>query len=186
MWVYALLLVIIVLAVVNTASAITQRQSSNMTDTSNPDNQQSSDQQAQISTITANPGTWPKGDSIWDFCQCVAHAEGADIPNENPDRLNNPGDISDGARDFGYELHSGSRVTTFPDKATGWQWLYSKLFNATSGRSSLYHPQMTIYQFSSVYQTANADSHSANIVWWANNKLDYNIKQQDTISVFAL
>lgn len=94
-------------------------------------------------SITNDRDTWPTGDKIWNIAQAIAIAEGADIAGSNPDRLNNPGDISDGAKTFGSEFHSGSNVTHFPDKATGWNWLYDKLKNISTNSSSVYSPDMT-------------------------------------------
>jgi hypothetical protein len=94
-------------------------------------------------TITNDPVTWPAGDGVWSIAQAIAIAEGANIAGSNPDRLNNPGDISDGFKTFGGEAHSGSNVTHFPDKETGWQWLYNKIQNIWDGNSSVYSPDMT-------------------------------------------
>jgi hypothetical protein len=88
--------------------------------------------------ITNNPQTWPSGDRIWLVCHAIAFAEGAHIANSNPDRLNNPGDISDGFSQFGGEQHSNSNITHFPDKNTGWQWLYDKISNIANGNSHEY------------------------------------------------
>jgi len=102
--------------------------------------------------ITNDAATWPTGDKIWDVCRAIAIAEGANVAGSNPDRLNNPGDISDGGLTFGFELHSGSSVTKFPDKLTGWKWLYSKFKNdLVDGTSSVYSPDMTWAQFAQKY-----------------------------------
>jgi hypothetical protein len=79
--------------------------------------------------------------------QAVAVAEGYGQPDSNPWRLNNPGDISDGAKEFNQEAHSGSMVTHFPDAETGWQWLYDKLQRAAQGKSAIFLPSMTWTQF---------------------------------------
>ncbi len=94
-------------------------------------------------TITFDESTWPSGDRVWNVCRAVARAEGANREGSNPDRLNNPGDISDGAATYGFEFHSGSSITKFPDKQTGWQWLYDKWSNIVDGKSKRYSPQMT-------------------------------------------
>lgn len=93
--------------------------------------------------ITNDPDTWPSGNKVWDICNAVATAEGANVAGSNPDRLNNPGDISDGALTYGSQFHSGSNITTFPDKETGWTWLYNKWQNIVSGNSTVYHPSDT-------------------------------------------
>lgn len=93
--------------------------------------------------ITENPATWPTGDKYWDIAHAIAFAEGANVKGDNPDRLNNPGDISDWANTYGYEQHSGSKVTHFPDKETGWNKLYQKLVNIGEGVSESYSPDMT-------------------------------------------
>ena len=102
-----------------------------------------------------DPSTWPSGDGIWDICQAVALAEGYNVPRSNPARLCNPGDISDGASTYGFELHSGSKVTRFPDHATGWQWLYNKFKNIAAGKSSTYSAD---WSWEKISQTYAADS----------------------------
>lgn len=114
-----------------------------------------------IAMITNDPNTWPSGDRIWSICQAIAIAEGANVAGSNPDRLNNPGDISDGSATYGSESHSGSNVTKFPDKDTGWQWLYRKINNILLGNSDVYSPTMTWIQF--------AQKYSANWQAWVNN-----------------
>lgn len=94
--------------------------------------------------ITSDESTWPSGDVVWNVARAIARAEGANVPGSNPDNLNNPGDISDGGATYGFEFHSGSAVTKFPDKQTGWQWLYDKLKNAfVYGNSHVYSQNMT-------------------------------------------
>jgi hypothetical protein len=103
------------------------------------------------SEITSDQSTWPSGSRIWDIARAIAIAEGANVAGSNPDRLNNPGDISDGASTYGSEAHSGSNVTTFPDKETGWSWLYNKLENIALGKSHVFSPSMTWTQFAQKY-----------------------------------
>ncbi len=103
-----------------------------------PDNQSGS-----AITITNDPSTWPARDRIWDICRAIARAEGADRAGTNPDRLNNPGDLSDDADRYGFEDHSGSRVTVFPDKMTGWAALYDKIARIVNGGSSVYPASWT-------------------------------------------
>lgn len=111
--------------------------------------------------ITSDRSTWPTGDRIWNIAQAIAIAEGANVPGSNPDRLNNPGDISDGAGTFGSQAHSGSNVTTFPDKETGWSWLYNKLENIARGKSHVFSPSMTWEEF--------AQKYAGNWQNWVNN-----------------
>lgn len=95
-------------------------------------------------SITADQSTWPSGDKIWTISQAIALAEGYDKGTGYAAfDLNNPGDISDGISQYGSEYHDGSNITKFPDAETGWQWLYNKLNNAASGKSSVYHPTDT-------------------------------------------
>lgn len=99
-----------------------------------------------MENITYDPSTWPgdeTSDPLWAIAHAIARAEGANVPGSNPDRLNNPGDLSDGAAEFGFEPHSGSNVTHFPTKTTGWQWLYNKLQRIQSGQSEVYFSSMT-------------------------------------------
>lgn len=102
-----------------------------------------------VDNITYDPSTWPgdeASDPLWAIAHAIARAEGANVPGSNPDRLNNPGDLSDGAAEFGFEPHSGSNVTHFPTKTTGWQWLYNKLSRIQAGQSAVYFPGMTWIQ----------------------------------------
>jgi hypothetical protein len=91
------------------------------------------------SEITADSSSWPGTDKVWEICCAIATAEGFNRgPGAVPYDLNNPGDLSDGASEFGSQPHSGSNVTTFPTAETGWQWLYNKVQNIVSGGSSVY------------------------------------------------
>jgi hypothetical protein len=112
-----------------------------------PDNTMTGDQNIDdsITQITTDPATWPSGDRIWDICRAIATAEGYDS-NQAAFRNNNPGDISDGASEFGSEYVDGSNVTTFPDAPTGWNWLYTKISNHITGKSATYSANLTIAQ----------------------------------------
>jgi hypothetical protein len=101
--------------------------------------------------ITNDPSTWPSGDRTWLVCHAIAFAEGADVAGSNPDRLNNPGDVSDGYLTYGGELHSGSAVTHFPNKGVGWQWLYDKITNIVAGKSVEYSANDTWNAFAQKY-----------------------------------
>lgn len=113
--------------------------------------------------VPTSPSTWPSGDRLWDVARAIAYAEGYNVVNSVPGRLNNPGDISDGASRYGSEAHSGSSVTTFPDATTGWQWLYTKLSNAVSGASSVYSPSMSWYDLGGKWAPPNADVWAENV-----------------------
>lgn len=119
------------------------------------------------STITTDPTTWPysDGDPIGAVCNAVARAEGYNVPGSNPFKLNNPGDISDGAEQFGSEAHSGSSVTHFPDPETGWQWLYNKWANIVGGVSTVYSPDMSWDQL--------AQKWAGNWTAWSTNVTNY-------------
>jgi DNA-binding CsgD family transcriptional regulator len=99
----------------------------------------------------ANRATWPTGDKLWTLAQAIAVAEGYGPPANNPTRLCNPGDISDGQHLYGSEAHSGSQVTHFPDQQTGWNWLHDKLQNIFNGSSRVFRPAMTFEQFAQTY-----------------------------------
>jgi hypothetical protein len=102
--------------------------------------------------IPTDEDTWPGGDVVWEVARAIARAEGYGVnAANNPTRLNNPGDISDGAKSYGSELHSGSKVTHFPDPATGWNWLYQKLDNIRTGKSSSYSNNLTWLQFAQTW-----------------------------------
>jgi hypothetical protein len=109
----------------------------------------------------ADQDTWPGGDAIWDVARAIAVAEGYGPAQNNPTKLCNPGDISDGASQFGYEDHSGSKVTHFPDHETGWNWLYNKLANIQAGGSKVYSNNMSWTQFAHTY--------AGNWQAWCNN-----------------
>jgi hypothetical protein len=116
-------------------------------------------------TITHHESTWPTGDKVWNVCRAIARAEGANVQDSNPDRLNNPGDISDGARLYGSEHHSGSAVTAFPDKVTGWHWLYAKIQRIEEGESHTFSPYDT--------WAALAHKYAANWVPWLKEVTEY-------------
>ncbi len=104
-----------------------------------------------------NPGdqsSWPSGDKAWDVAHAIAKAEGYNVSGSVPQRLHNPGDISDGSAKFGSQSHSGSNVTTFPDDETGWQWLHDKIQNIADGNSKVYDADWTWLQ---IAQTWAAD-----------------------------
>ena len=102
-------------------------------------------------TITNDPATWPTGDRSWDMARAIAQTEGASIAGSVPDRLNNPGDISDYAKEYSADLHDGSFVTKFPDKQTGWNALHEKLENIRLGLSHVYRPDWTFTRLSQTY-----------------------------------
>lgn len=105
---------------------------------------------------------WPSGDKIWDICQAIAKAEGFGLPGAAPTRNHNPGDISDGANTYGFDSAvSDSKVTSFPDDTTGWQWLYNKVSNIVNGKSTVYGQDWSIEQ---IAQTWAGDSEN-----WASN-----------------
>lgn len=119
-----------------------------------------------LSGISSDIATWPTGDRIWDVCRAIANQEGASIAGTVPDRLNNPGDISDGSLTFGAEFHSGSSVTHFPNKDTGWQWLYDKIKNAASGSSIVYRPSMDFYDIGAIWAPPNANSWAEGVAYF--------------------
>lgn len=114
-----------------------------------------------VAIKASDPDTWPGGDAIWDVARAIAIAEGYGPAYNNPTKLNNPGDISDGASVYGFEDHSGSKVTHFPDPETGWNWLYNKLLNIQQGKSKVYSNNMTWTQFAHTY--------AGNWLTWVNN-----------------
>lgn len=129
-------------------------------------------------TISSDPSTWPSGSVIWNICRAIAFAEGANVSGSVPDRLNNPGDISDGGSIYPQEYHSGSSVTVFPDKATGWQWLYDKIENAITGNSNVYKPTMTWRQISQLW--------AGNSTAWLNNVTSFlGVSPDSTLQDYA-
>jgi hypothetical protein len=137
-------LVVIAVLILVSGSAFALESSSSQDSSSSPSN--SSDltgMEMETAMITHDPNTWPSGDLIWNIARAIAVAEGANVAGSNPDRLNNPGDISDGAKTYGSEFHTGSNVTHFPTKEIGWQWLYDKLQNIANGNSQSYSPDWT-------------------------------------------
>jgi hypothetical protein len=113
--------------------------------------------------ITSDMATWPgdSSDPVWLVCYAIAQAEGANVAGSAPDRLNNPGDLSDGYSQYGGQFTDGSSVTNFPDKQTGWQWLYSKVYNIKTRKSTAYNPDETWNQI--------AQSWAGNWQNWVNN-----------------
>lgn len=115
-------------------------------------------------TSAINPNdvwTWPSGDALWTIARAIALAEGYNRAGSVPQRLHNPGDLSDGANTFGFEYHSGSNVTTFPNDETGWEWLHAKLQRIDSNGSQVYSRDMTWEQI--------AQKWAGNWQAWANN-----------------
>jgi hypothetical protein len=130
------------------------------------------------SNITNDPSTWPSGDRIWDICHAIAYAEGANRAGSAPDRLNNPGDISDWASEYGSEYTDGSDVTHFPDKWTGWQKLYDKVSAIANGQSSVYSPSMSWIQI--------AQHWAGNWQSWVENVTSHlGVSQQDTLGAYV-
>lgn len=113
--------------------------------------------------VSTAPSTWPTGDKLWDCCRAIAYAEGYNVANAVPARLNNPGDLSDGAAMYGSEPHSGSSVTTFPDAVTGWTWLYAKLQNIAAGRSAVYDASMSWREIGAKWAPPNAEVWATNV-----------------------
>ena len=112
-------------------------------------------------SITNDPCSWPTGDRIWLICHAIAMAEGANLAGRVPDTNNNPGDISDGASTYGSVNADGSNVTTFPNKSTGWQWLYNKVSNIVNGKSAAYPKSATWAQVAKTW--------AGNSCAWLNN-----------------
>jgi hypothetical protein len=124
--------------------------------------------------VNTDQSTWPTGDKVWQFAHAIALAEGYEVENSVPSRLHNPGDISDGRLTFGSESHDGSNVTTFPDDATGWKWLYNKLTNALTGKSTVFKPTMTFWEFAQKYAGDSTD--------WARNVCNHlGVNESDVI-----
>lgn len=116
--------------------------------------------------ITSEVSTWPAGDLVWQVCQAIALAEGANVPGSAPDRYNNPGDLSQGDEHgqavLGYiTLPDGERLINFASKDGGWQALYSKINNIRIGASTVYSPSMTWNQI--------AQEYAGNATVWASN-----------------
>lgn len=115
-------------------------------------------------TITEEEGTWPGSDRIWEICAAIARAEGFNRgAGYVPYDLNNPGDISDGAKTYGSQPHSGSNVTTFPTAEIGWQWLYDKIERMVTGKSSTY-PANTPWSGIAVTWAGNSAPWLANVI----------------------
>lgn len=114
-------------------------------------------------TITQDVSTWPGSDNIWNICAAIARAEGFNRgPGYVPYDLNNPGDLSDGARQYGSQPHSGSNVTTFPTAEIGWQWLYDKIQRIVTGKSSTY-PKNAPWSSIAVTWAGNSGAWLANV-----------------------
>lgn len=101
--------------------------------------------------ITHDPATWPQGDRTWDLARAIAQTEGANVEGDVPDEFNNPGDLSDYAKEYGGEYHDGSFITRFPDKETGWNALREKLENIRMGLSHVYQVGWTFERFAQTW-----------------------------------
>lgn len=130
-----------------------------------------SDQSLTGAAITNDPGTWPGASSqfpnqaCWNICAAVAFAEGYNLgAGTVPYDLNNPGDISDGAKQYAAQSHSGSQVTVFPTAEIGWEWLYNKWANILAGSSAVYSGK-TWAQVAGIW--------AGNSAAWLKNVTDY-------------
>lgn len=85
------------------------------------------------------------------LANAIAQEEGYNVSGSLPQRLNNPGSLTDAT--------TGSLIQ-FPDAQTGWQALVSKLQNIASGNSKVYSPSMTLEQFENTY--TGGDPNAAN------------------------
>ena len=124
----------------------------------------------------ADESTWPSGDKIWDVARAIAKQEGYGPPRNLPTRACNPGDLSDGNDRYGF-IQTDSRVTTFPDDETGWQWLYNKLRNALEGKSSVYFGHMTFLEIGQRWAT---DPH-----WWEGVAKLLGVDPQTTLATYV-
>jgi hypothetical protein len=89
--------------------------------------------------ITNDPSTWPTGDCNWNIAHAIAMAEGYNVGTGTaPYDLNNPGDISDYASEYGSQYHGGSNITTFPTAEAGWTALHGKVAAMVNGTSTVY------------------------------------------------
>lgn len=115
--------------------------------------------------ISNDPATWPSSDTIWMVCCAIASAEGAQHAGSFADRNNNPGNISDGQPQFPAIVNTvdGEKATVFPDKATGWQWLYNKVSNIQSGRSTAYSSDWTWLQIGAKWATPKNSNWAYNV-----------------------
>lgn len=115
--------------------------------------------------ITNDPGTWPSSDIIWMVCCAIASAEGADQAGSFADRNNNPGNISDGHPPYSATTNvvDGEQATVFPDKGTGWQWLYNKVQNIQRGNSTVYPRNATWIQLGHIWATKENDNWGHNV-----------------------
>ena len=112
--------------------------------------------------ITSDPSTWPAGDPIWNVCQAIAFAEGANQAGDAPDRYNNPGDLSKGDEHgqavSGYiRLPDGEQEIYFANKLAGWTALYRKIQHIVEGKSRVFSPTMTWRQVSKIYAGDSTD-----------------------------
>lgn len=134
--------------------------------------------------ITHDPASWPTGDKVWDVCHAIALAEGANIAGDNPDMLNNPGDLSKGDEHgqavSGYQtLSDGEVAIQFQTKEGGWAALYTKIDNIRLGISLSYRPGWTWARVAQTYAGDSAD-------WVASVTRELGVSPNDTFgSYFA-
>jgi hypothetical protein len=132
--------------------------------------------------ITSDSCTWPSGDSVWDVCQAIAIAEGADQAGSAPDRYNNPGDLSKGDEHgqaiAGYvNLPDGETLINFQTKTGGWKALYTKINNIRLGISLTFRPTDTWNQVGAKYAGNSA-------AWVANVTRELGVSPTDTIGSY--
>jgi hypothetical protein len=132
--------------------------------------------------ITNDRSTWPAGDEVWDICQAIAIAEGANVEGADPDTYINPGDLSKGDEHgqaiVGYvNLPDGETLIQFETKTGGWQALYTKIDNIRKGISLTYRPSWTWNQIAAKYAGDSAD-------WVANVTRELGVSPTDTFASY--
>lgn len=84
------------------------------------------------------------------FCEAIKKHEGW-YPGSRSYRQNNPGNL----RWSKYQIGTDGNFAIFPDYATGWKALLFQVEIAANGKSRVYRPDMTFYDFFAVYAPAS-------------------------------
>lgn len=87
-------------------------------------------------------GLYPVPDSILRLARAIARAEGFYVAGSLPQRMNNPGSITDPAT---------GKLRQYPSVEAGWNALYRQIEAMASGRSAYYSPDMTLREIALVY-----------------------------------
>jgi hypothetical protein len=114
---------------------------------------------------------WPT-DRVKRIAEAIAVAEGWNVINSTPRRLNNPGDIRG----------ADGQLTQYTTEDAGWHALYDQIEGMLNGKSSLYPKTYTIAQVAQRYVGMN-DPDAMN--WARNVAVQLGVSVDDVFSEIA-